>query len=263
MLDGYSTIFSVRDSSEENAPRANVWVKYVDPSYLKTFRIRVDAGRGIEPQDDDQHQAIALINEAAVRLLFRDGHALGATLSRLPQNQSGGRPVVVAGIVNDVRQRDLDIPAAPEVWLPIGQQSQFPAAVYLTARIENTKLEQITATARRIESDEAGISLRRVRTMDALVRDSLAPQRFLLTALFALTGTALLLATVGVYAVVAYLAEMRTREIGIRIALGASRSQILSMIAREGAAFLSVSLLAGVPMAYASGRMLAGELYQV
>ena len=265
--DGYDNIYSFRDSTAPGAPRRIIWVKYVDPAYLETFGIRVRAGRGIAAADDVGAPAVALVNAAAERLLFSDGATLGRRLYGMPkataEHTSGGRPITVVGVLPDVRQRDITIPAYAEIWLPLAQQEDPYRDVSVSARTHGDPDVLARAVRRIVATLDSELEPRRIATMDAVVRETLAPQRYVLAALGAFAALALVLAALGLYAVMTYLTATRTREIGVRMALGARPAQILSMILREGLRLAALGASIGLPVAFASSRVMARFLYEV
>ena len=265
--EGYDNIYAVRDSTTPGAPRHNVWVKYVDPSYLETFQIRVRVGRGIATTDDASAPAVALVNAAAERLLFPDGPALGSQLTRMPQSTaehtSGGRPITVVGLLPDVRQRDVTIPASPEIWLPLAQQDDRYRDVSVSVRTDGNSEALVRRVRRTLAALDPELELRRLSTMDAILRETLSPQRYVLVAVGAFAALALVLAALGLYAVTAYVAAARTREIGVRMALGARPGQVGWMVLRGGLRLAALGTAIGLPVAYGVSGVLAGFLYEI
>jgi hypothetical protein len=253
----------VRDSTAPGAPRHSIWVKYVDPAYLETFRIRVLAGRGIIAADDADAPAIALVNKAAERVLFTDGGALGRRLDRIMSGLSRDRAVTVVGLLPNVRQRDITISAYPEIWLPLAQQGELDPEVYIAARTDGNPQALVRSVRRILATLDPELEPRRLSTMDAVIQETLATERFVLTALGVLAALGLLLASLGLYAVMAYLTATRTREFGVRIALGAPPARVLWMVMCEGLQLAVVGAVIGLLVAYAVTEVLARFLYQV
>lgn len=261
--EGFSAIYSVRDSTAPGAPRHTIWVKYVDPAYLETFRIRVLAGRGITAADDAGAPAIALVNEAAQRVLFADGGALGQALNRIIPELTHDRPVTVVGLLPNVRQRDITIPAYPEIWLPLAQQHELDPEVYIAARTDGDPRALVRSVRQILATLDGELEPRRLSTMDAVIQETLATERFVLAALSILSVLGLLLASVGLYAVVAYLTATRTREFGVRIALGAPPTRVLWMVMSEALQLAVVGATIGLLVAYAVTGVLSKFLYEV
>jgi ABC-type antimicrobial peptide transport system permease subunit len=165
--------------------------------------------------------------------------------------------------VKDVRQRDITLPANPEVWLPLAQQNDHETDTYLTIRYRGSVAAP--AAAVRAIVREAGLQLDPggLVTLDQVVARTLAPQRYLVGALGAFGAIALSLAVFGLYSVMAFVTSHRTREIGIRIALGAQALDVLWMVQRDALQLLTAAAAVGVPCAYASGRLLSRYLYAV
>jgi putative ABC transport system permease protein len=264
---GFDNLYSVRDSTQPEAPRQSVWVKYVGASYLETFRIPIRAGRGITPSDDGNAPAVALINASAERLFFPSGGAIGRQLPGMPRstaaNTSGGRAITVVGLLPDVRQRDITIDPYPEVWLPLSQQEERYRDVDISARTDGDPKALVLRIARILGALDPELQPRRLSTMDAIVGEALAPQRFVLSALGAFAVLALVLAALGLYAVMAYVTEARTREIGLRMALGAQPRQVLLMVIRGAMVLVAAGVSVGFPLAFVSSRLMAGFVYEV
>lgn len=249
--DGYSNIVSVRDSAVAGAPLRSVWVKYVDPAYFTTFNIPIRVGRSFTASDAAGAPRVAIVNESAERLLFSNTRALGQQASRLPSSLQADGPLTVVGVVPDVRQRDITIAAAPEIWLPVAQRSEQYRELYFSARTVRNPVDlarQVRAIIRLIDPH---IDPRRVSTMDEIVDHALAPQRF---TLFITTNLALLaigLSALGLYAALAYSTALRTREIGVRMALGATPRTVLVMMLVEAWRLIALGVLFGLPLSLA------------
>jgi predicted lysophospholipase L1 biosynthesis ABC-type transport system permease subunit len=194
--------------------------------------------------------------------MFPDGGALWRQLAPISPETSGGRPITVVGLLPDVRQRNITIPAYPEIWLPQAQQRLDPD-VYISARTIGDP-ETLVATIRRIIAQiDPELEPRRLSTMDAIIDQTLAPQRYVLSALVAFTALALILAALGLYAVIAYLTAVRAREIGVRIALGEGSNRVIWSVLRHGLRLAAVGVAIGLPIAYASSRVMTRFLYDV
>jgi predicted permease len=262
LSDGYSMIFPAPTGGRPEANHLNVWVKYVSPAYLATFGMTVLEGRGFRASDDEQHPAVAIVNPAAAQIWFPDGHALNRVLSELPATLSMGRPVSVVGIVRETRQRDLDLRAEPEILVPIAQQDRLGSALYATMRVDGG-VEAVGASARAIAASASDVQLRRVFSMDDVVSRTLASQTFLLVGFVAIATIAVILATVGVYAVVTLITGMRAKELGIRLALGASKTHVRALVVRGAAAVVLLGAILALPLTFVLGRAVSSFLYEV
>lgn len=258
--EGFDILFSRRGVA---GARATLWGKFVGPGYLETYRIPLRTGRGISAADRDDTPAVAVINESAARLFF-EGEAIGRTLPGLPEEISRGREVTVIGVVEDVRQRDVTAPANPEIFVPIAQQERTtPRRGTVALRTEGEPGALIRQFRRLLQEIDPELATSRLQTMQSVVDVSLARHRFLLRLLGALAALAMVLACLGLYAVVAYLVSLRRQEIGVRLALGAPRRSVVRLVMRETLFLVAGGIAIAVPAALGLSGLLAAFLYEV
>ncbi len=262
--EGFDALFSRRDPSDPTARGGNVWVKYVDPDYLWTFRIRILAGRGIRPGDDAGAPPVALLNAAAAKLFFPGESAVGRTVPGIPpQIQGDGGPVTVVGVLSDVRQRDVTLAAEPEIWMPRAQHPGGFAPIDLTIRTTGDPRPIVRSIRRTIAQLDADLAPERLSTMSSIIAGDIAPQRFLFVLFSAFAALALAIAVVGLAGVVSYLTERRTAEIGVRMALGARRAEVVRMVVADAVRLVALGIAAGLPLSLAASQLLARFLYEV
>jgi putative ABC transport system permease protein len=236
------------------------------PGYFETLHIPVLQGRGIEEGDRIGAPGVALINRTLARQVWPDGNAVGQRIL-----MGGGATDsiwrTIVGIVGDVRHRGLDADARPEIYLPI---AQFPAGtgtalrtLRLAIRSEGDPSRLATALRAAVAELDPGVPLFEVQTMEEALGAWAAERRLtmLLVGVFALL--ALTLGAVGVYGVMSHLVAQRTREIGIRIALGALPREILGLVLSQGAWLAGLGIGAGVIGAVGATRLLASLLFGV
>jgi putative ABC transport system permease protein len=239
-------------------------VQAVTPGYFDAMGIRVLEGRAFEERDGLDALPVAMVSEALAREYWSGQSALGGRI-RLDWDEQPFAEVV--GIVPEVRHEGLDRPAARgTLYLVYGQTPLTWGrlrSLTLTVRTSIEPTSLVGAIRSELQALDPSVPLYRVRTMEQAVADDTATQRFsmLLQVLFALV--ALSLAAVGLYGVLAFTVTRRTAEIGVRMALGAERSDVLRMIVRQGMAIVAVALAVGVAGALASGRLLASLLFGV
>ena len=237
--------------------------KFVDVGYLTTFRIPILFGRNFRAADNDSTPAVAILNATAARLLFPHTSAIDQHLKRTPSRLSGGRELAIVGVAGDSRQRDVRLEPEPEILVPIAQQSSVPPSATLSARTAGNVNELLTAFRRVISGVNADLPIQRLATMSGIIDESLLPQRFLLTLLVIFAVLAVSIASIGLYAIVAYLAMQQTREFGVRMAMGATSSDVLKLVAREGVAMLLVGTAIGIGVAYALSRLATSMLFGI
>jgi putative ABC transport system permease protein len=228
----------------------------VSPGYFFTMRIRLLQGREFSVHDNQGAAFVAVVNQAFVKKFFANEDPLGHRL------KSHDHVYEIVGVVADVKHEDLGAPSFPELYL-CNLQAELQSWAFFVVR-SRTEPKALAATVReamkQIAPEEPIYGL---NTMSDLVEYWMSPQKFnsLLLAIFA--GLALVLAAIGIYGVIAYSVVQRTREIGIRMALGAERVHVLRLILRQGARIGMLGLIIGTAAAYLSTRALSSMLYGV
>lgn len=226
----------------------------VSPGYFRTMGIPLKAGRDLTPQDGDEAAAGVVVSET----LARSNWPTGAVGEEIVVGKTRAR---VVGVVGDARYTKVDDAATPVVYLP--QRLMTRIIVTIVARTPGDPAVLLPAVRAAIRSVEPDQPITEIGTMRAAVSQALAAPRFL-TLLVGLFGVlALVLATVGVYGVVAYVVGRRTNEIGIRMALGAGSREIVAWTLRTGMAPVLVGLASGLVAALALSGVLAAQLYEV
>ncbi len=228
----------------------------VAPAFFKTWGIPLIAGRDFDDHDLADHQAVLLISEAGAKKVFPNENPVGKTLLVT----SAGTPAVIVGVVGDVRSQRVAEAPGMEFYRPWAQEN-FP---FMTITIRSAL--DFPVVSREVQSAlatvDATIAVAQPRTMDTIVAQALGQARLMMWLLGIFAIVALVLATVGVYGAIAYAVEQRMGEIGIRMAFGAERRQILRLVADQGMRPVLIGLGVGVAAALALGRLIASQLYQ-
>ncbi|HTS61165.1 MAG TPA: ABC transporter permease [Candidatus Acidoferrales bacterium] len=242
---------------------ADVETAQVAARYFETIGTPVVLGREFDRKDLERSQQIAVVNEAFVReFLPGEKHPDSRRLSFDDSKPEGGVPVYIVGVVRDVRHAGIQKPARPTVYSPIGQGPSrgLPTMVMRTQAPVSALLKSLY---RELNNLGPAIAFERIGTLRQHVDDSIYEQR-LLAALGSVFGTlALVLAAVGLYGVVAYGTARRTSEIGIRIALGARRAQVIWMVLRDSLVLVGAGLAVGLPAAFAAARAVESVLFGI
>ena len=233
-------------------------IRDVTPDYFRVLETPLLKGRFFTETDTADSPPVVIVNQAFVKKYFRDGEALGKRISR---DDTNPKWATIVGVVADIKHRGLDIEAQPEYYLPHtqGPDREMVLAVR-SSQDARTLARTVQEELRNVDPD---IPLSNVRTLDAVVADSVAPRRLSVVLLSAFSGIALLLASVGMYGVMSFLVVQRTHEIGVRMALGAQRSDVLRMVIGHAAKLLGIGAAIGLPIAFFSNSALRTLLYQV
>jgi putative ABC transport system permease protein len=247
----------VREGQAELLPRdqPTVAVRKITPGYLGAMRIPILRGRDVDPRDSEA----MLVSESAAKLLWGDDDPIGRRVTLPLQSRTVLKEVV--GIVGDIKQGSLSEPAAPSVYeLTRAHGGGSVAVVVRTAVPPMSIAPQATDIIRALDPEQP---VEEIRTMEAVVDQTLTAQRFsaLLLGLFA--AVALLLASVGIYSVLSYIVRGRSREIGIRTALGARTPDVVRLVMVEGMTPALIGVGAGVIASIASGQLLQTVVFGV
>jgi predicted permease len=236
---------------------------YIAPRYFETIGTPLVLGRELEPNDMTASRKVAVVNEAFVReFLPGEKHPDSRTLSFDDSKPEGGQPTFIVGVVRDIRHNGIQQPAKPTVYVAIdqGQTTLAPTILVRTRAPVTALLPAIYGALGRLGANNA---IGNIRTLRQQVDESIFEQR-MLAALGAFFGTlALVLAAVGLYGVVAYGTARRTGEIGLRIALGAPRPQVVWMILRDSLLLVALGLVIGLPAALAGARAVQSILFGI
>jgi putative ABC transport system permease protein len=256
--EGRFTIEGASSSAEGEAHAAHVSV--ATPEVFDVLRIPTRRGRLFTRADDAERTPVVVINDAMARRYFPNDSPIGKRISL----RFAGPPVSreIIGVVGDVRQRSLEQEAPPAVFIPLAQAPT--GSITLIARTASSAASgAIPAIRSAVKALNADLPIARTATLEGLTNDALRFRRFVLLLLGSFAITALSLAIVGVYGLIAQSAAERTQEIGVRIALGARTSSVLGFMMRQGLAPAAVGIVVGLALSAAMTRLLAGLLYDV
>jgi putative ABC transport system permease protein len=238
----------------------------VTPEFFRVFGLRIVQGRAIDEQDLAGGMPVAVVNETFVKKHLNGADPLSQRIlveQLVPGVAKLGPPMAwqIVGVYQDIHNVGPDGEISAEMDVPF-TQSPWPQAgiVVRTTSDPETLTKSIAGIVQRLDPD---LPLGNPRTMDQIIDQGLSAHRFLVVLFGGFAGTALLLAAVGIYGVMSFSVAQRTHEIGLRMALGASRGRVLGMILREGAILAGVGLALGLCGAYGIGKVVHGFLFNV
>ncbi len=230
-------------------------VRMVAPGYFETMKIQLLAGRFLDERDDTKTARTSVINQTMARRYFSDRSPLGQII----QNPHGKAEVV--GIVADVHNQALDKEPRKQVYLPLRQSPS--AGMALVARTNADPLQMANTIQRVIWDIDPGQPIYELSTMEQIMARAVFLPRLSTTLLAAFAVAALLLAALGIYGVLSYSVSQRTREIGLRMALGASGGNTVAMIVRNSVAMVALGGVVGLIVAVLLARSMEGILFGV
>ncbi len=244
-------------SQPKTSPPPEAQISLAFPGYFETIGIPLLRGRTFTPRDRAGAPLVAVIDEELARRYFPGEDPIGKPIG---SGGDTGTPAHIVGVVGSVHNNDLGGPREPEVYYP--ELQERTEAIYLVLRT-NGKIDPTQAVRKAIASLNPAVALFDVSPMEERVAASLHLRGFVAFLLNGLAVTGLLLAAVGLYAALAHTVELRRREIGIRIALGAGQSQIVRMNVAHGGAVVAFGLVAGTAGAIVAGLTVRSQLFGV
>ncbi len=250
-----STAFRIEGRPSPTEETFNAGVRIISPDFFKTFRVPMVDGRLLEESDGAKAPPVVVVNESLAHIYFANENPLGKRIIIY----GGTRSIV--GVVGDVKHSALDEEAKAEIYLPM---AQVPTGyMSLAVRTSGDPMQMVAAVRGQIWAVDKDQPISNIETMEQLMAKSVAPKRFnlLLLGAFALVGLAL--AGVGLYGVMSYTVTQRTHEIGVRMALGANRVDVLRLVIGEGMKLAVIGALLGLGGALALTRLLKALLFDV
>src|SRR5262245_875602 len=256
-----TTRFGIEDQAAEGGQPQQANIRHVTAGYFDALQVRIVEGRALDARDRAGAPLTAVVSRAFARRYWPAATALGHRVRRV--GGAGNGPwLTVVGVTDDVMDAGLGVDIGPTLFVPYLQQNTPTARISLTIRTRSQPEATTNAVRKAIWSVDPQQPIDRIQSLEGLLSASVAQPRFraLLVGLFGVAG--LTLACIGVYGVSAYAARQRTREIGVRMALGADRRQITSFLLRRAMPPIVIGSIAGVVVSVALLRLLASILYK-
>jgi putative ABC transport system permease protein len=235
-------------------------VRAISPSYFRAMGIPLRSGREFNRQDAPDAPGAIIVSETAARVFWPGEDPIGKRL-KMGSFNSDDPWLSVVGVAKDVRQFELDIEPKPQVYFPYTQSGYF--APDLMARVAGNPLSLAAAVRSEVWAIDKDQPVSNISTMDLIMAESLARERFNVVLLAIFGAVAMALAAIGIYGVMSYAVTQRTREIGIRMALGASSGEVLKLVVGQGAKLVSAGVAIGIVSAFALTRLMESLLFSV
>jgi predicted permease len=229
----------------------------VSPGYFTTLRIPIRAGRDFDERDSARVPHVAIVNETFARRHFPGEDPLGRTLI----TGMGQMPSQIVGVVADVRSTGLNTPPEPDYFLPALQRPETFTNILVRTNVSPAAMAPVVRDALRAVAPD--LPLLEPQALSARIAETIADRKLALVLLAAFAALALVLASLGVYSVMAHLVAFRTNEIGIRMALGASPGVVLRMVLGHGRRLTLLGIALGIAGAYFVSRMIQQTLFEV
>jgi predicted permease len=262
--DAVKTSFEVEDRPVKASEQPVTTLHIVDDDYFHTLGIRLLRGREFEPRDSaSDAPALVIISEKLAKQVFPGEDPIGKRIR--PDIASGDQKEAamrtVVGVVGDVRAEGLGAAAIAESYVPYAQLPFAPMSMMV--RTQGDPQDLVLPLTKAVQSIDKDLPLLHVKTLDQYVSESIADTRFESVLLGIFGALAFTLTAIGVYGVISYTVVQRTREMGIRLALGAERGTIVAMILRSGLLLVTMGVVPGLVAAFLLTRLIAGLLYGV
>jgi putative ABC transport system permease protein len=234
-------------------------IRIATPEYFQTMAIPLVRGRNFNEHDTKGSMPVAIINEETAKQVFPGEDPIGQYIENFgPKDEK----LQVVGVVGNVRHLALETAPRPELYQPLGQ-GMWPGLFIAVRTAPENPLTLLPAVQEAVWSVNKSVALGNPRTMNDIIARTLLQKKFTMLLLSIFAGAALLLAAIGLYGVISYSVAQRTRELGIRIALGAQRSDVLRLILRQGMTLVAAGVIFGIAASLGLTRMIASLLYGI
>jgi putative ABC transport system permease protein len=248
-------------TSSDSDPSPDEEYREVSSDYFRVLQTPLQKGRFFNRGDTATSPPVIIVNQALAKKYWPNGDALGKRITFGNPKKKDAIWVTIVGIVGDIKHRSLDEAAKPEMYVPWAQDPYSTGILVVRSKQDPGSL--ILAIRRQIREIDAAQPLANIRSLEKVIADSVAPRRLSVVLLGVFAGVAILLASVGIYGVISYLVVQRTHEIGVRMALGAQRADVLRLVLLRALKLVAIGVTAGLIMALCTTRVLSALLYSV
>ncbi len=236
-------------------------MNFVSPDHFKTMQIPLVAGRDFRPNDEEGAPKVVIVNQTFVKKYFRDGIAVGKHIG-MGSNPGTKLDWEIVGVAKDTRYENLKTDVPDEVYEPYRQMG-FSLGGYVYVRTARDPEQVFGAIRSSVHQMDPNLPVSGMKTLEAQEEESLVTERLVSSLSSAFGFLATLLAAIGLYGVMAYMVAQRTREIGVRMALGAAQRDVVWLVMREVLLLAGIGIAVGLPAAWGLARFVKSELYGI
>jgi predicted permease len=258
----YLSTFDLPGGGDGRPTRADATTFVVTPGFADALGLRLVAGRAITAADADGDGPV-VVNETFARRYLRDGRPVAGRDFPVVIGRNAAPAGRIVGVIRDVRPDGPLSEPRPEVYLLAGARRPIEQTIHLAIRADGDPVRLVPALRDIVRTADGGVALHAVGTLAGRLSTAVATPRFFAIVIALFAGLALTLAAVGLYGVLSYAVTLRRRELGIRAALGASRSDLLRLVVRQGLGATAAGLAIGVPLSLAASRLMRSLLFGV
>jgi putative ABC transport system permease protein len=252
--------FEIEGQMSDPEHRPNGMYQVATPSYFGTLRVPLIAGRLLEDRDSADSSKVALVSQSMARRWWKNGSPLGRHI-RIDTGDAKGPALTIVGVTGDVVHNPYDREPRRTIYVPLAQAPRL--SMQIAIRTAGDALAVAPAVQAAIRQVDSQVPIVEMLTMERLIHNRAIGLDYMAVLMGIFGALALVLSGVGVYGVMAYTVSEQTRDIGLRMALGAARENVLAMIFRRGLITVGAGLIVGLPLAFAFAQLLASLIYGV